>query len=122
MVDNRGMLRFVRRGVVVPAVAALVVTPLMAGCGAGSSGAEPEQPPPAPAPSTPPTSVNLVIPPSVASPAPRAPAPGLRPMTTWERQQKDKCERQVIRNGCDFYNDKSLRLQGVDPEATTPGG
>lgn len=121
MAHNRGMVRFVTRAAVAPLAVALLVA--LAGCnsGSGASGsAGAEQPPPAP-PSAPPTSVSVVIPPSLPSPAPRPPAPGLRAMTPAEKQYKDNCERRVVKNGCQFYSDQSLRLQGVDPEATVPG-
>ncbi|MBO0874790.1 MAG: hypothetical protein J2P19_15495, partial [Pseudonocardia sp.] len=117
----RAMVRFVTRVAAPPLAVALLVA--LAGCnsGAGASGSSGAEPPPPTPPSAAPTSVSVVIPPSLPSPAPRPPAPGLRAMTPAEKQYKDNCERRIVRSGCQFYSDQSLRLQGVDPEATVPG-
>jgi hypothetical protein len=61
-------------------------------------------------------------PPSSAAPAPvpltsRAPIPGLRPLTAAQRQRRDLCQQGTVKNGCEFYSDDSLRLQGIDPNS-----
>jgi hypothetical protein len=118
MAHNRGMVGFVTRAAAAPIAVALLVA--LAGCNSGSGSSGAEQPPP-PAPSAPPTSTSVALPPALPSPPPRPPAPGLRAMTPAEKQYKDNCERGRVKNGCEFYSDGSLRLQGVDPEATVPG-
>jgi hypothetical protein len=112
------MVRFVTRVAAPPLAVALLVA--LAACNSGTASSGSAQPPPAP-PSAPPTSTSVVIPPTLPSPAPRPPAPGLRAMTQSEKRYKDNCETRVVKNGCEFYSDQSLRLQGIDPEATVPG-
>jgi hypothetical protein len=46
-----------------------------------------------------------------------APIPGLRPLTPAQRQRRDLCQQGTVKNGCEFYSDDSLRLQGIDPNA-----
>jgi hypothetical protein len=43
--------------------------------------------------------------------------PGLRPLTAAQRQQRDNCQQGKAGNGCQFYTDNSLRLQGIDPDS-----
>jgi len=100
-------MRFWKRSPVIVAAALA----LLAGCDAAST-AQPDAPPPeqaapsvAPSPAAP-----------VASPAPVV-IPGLRPLTAAQRQQRDYCQQGVVRNGCQFYTDSSLRLQGIDPDS-----
>jgi hypothetical protein len=99
--------------IAVPVLATALV--LLAGCGAASTAQPdappPEQPPPSAQPSAPPSPAA-----PVASPAP-AVIPGLRPLTAAQRQQRDNCQQGKVRNGCQFYTDDSLRLQGVDPDS-----
>ena len=82
---------------------------LLAGC-EGSSVTDQEAPPAAPATSSSPS-------PSAAAPASPAPIPGLRPLTAQQKQQRDYCQQGVVKNGCEFYTDDSLRLQGYDPDS-----
>jgi hypothetical protein len=89
------------------------VLALLAGCNdspAASDDAPAQAPAPAPvtsaAPSTP-----------AAAPAAPGPIVGLRPLTANERQQRDYCQQGIVKNGCQFYTDDSLRLQGIDPDS-----
>jgi hypothetical protein len=54
-----------------------------------------------------------------AAPVPKSAAPivGLRPMTAQEKQQREYCQQRVVKNGCKFYTDNALRLQGIDPNS-----
>ncbi|MCU1653745.1 MAG: hypothetical protein QOD82_1751 [Pseudonocardiales bacterium] len=38
-----------------------------------------------------------------------------RPMTAWEKQYRDECQRGIVQNGCKYFTDQSLELQGVNP-------
>ncbi|HEY0577339.1 MAG TPA: hypothetical protein VGD73_24810 [Pseudonocardia sp.] len=84
---------------------------LLAGCGAASTAQQDAPPPEQPPPSAPPSPAA-----PVASPAPVV-IPGLRPLTAAQRQQRDNCQQGKAGNGCQFYTDNSLRLQGVDPDS-----
>jgi hypothetical protein len=77
------------------------VLALLAGCN-DSPAASDDAPAQAPAP--------------VTSAAP-GPIVGLRPLTANERQQRDYCQQGIVKNGCQFYTDDSLRLQGIDPDS-----
>jgi len=85
---------------------------LLAGCDTAST-AQQNAPPPAQAPPSAPPSPAAA---PVASPAPVV-IPGLRPLTAAQRQQRDYCQQGMVRNGCQFYTDDSLRLQGIDPDS-----
>jgi uncharacterized lipoprotein YajG len=95
--------------IAVPVLAAALV--LLAGCDAASTAQQDAPPPEQPPPSAPPSPAA-----PVASPAPVV-IPGLRPLTAAQRQQRDNCQQGKVRNGCQFYTDDSLRLQGVDPDS-----
>ena len=92
-----------------PVVAAGLLV-LLAGCDSASSGDQDAPPPAAPAASS-------VTPAPAAPPATPGPIAGLRPMSTAERQQRDFCQQGILKNGCEFYSDDSLRLQGIDPDS-----
>lgn len=96
-------------GVLAPAagVLALVagVLALVAGCTAPA--ADRSTAPAEPLPSS-------AVPVPVTSPTP---IPGLRPLTPAQRQQRYLCRQRIVKNGCEFYNDDSLRLQGIDPDS-----
>lgn len=102
-----------------PVVAAGLLV-LLAGCGSASSGDQDAPPPAPPAASSvaPPPAPPAVRPAAPAAP-PAVPGPiaGLRPMSTAERQQRDFCQQGILKNGCEFYTDDSLRLQGIDPDS-----
>lgn len=87
--------------------AASLLVPL-AGCDSTSS--EPDVPA-APAPSA------SAVPSAAAVPASPAAIPGLRPMTPAEKQRRDLCQRGIVKNGCEFFTDDALRLQGIDPDS-----
>lgn len=114
------MLRFVTRvtGVVkaAPVLAAGLLVAVLAGCDT-TSPANPNFTPPAPAQPSAPPSGRLSVPPAPPSEPPHVVAPGLRPLTTWEKQYRDYCQNGQAQNGCEFYSDRSLRLQGIDPES-----
>ncbi|HEX4247205.1 MAG TPA: hypothetical protein VH008_05010 [Pseudonocardia sp.] len=38
-----------------------------------------------------------------------------RPMTAWERQYRSECQQGIVQNGCKYFTDQSLELQGVNP-------
>jgi hypothetical protein len=38
-----------------------------------------------------------------------------RPMTAWEKQYRDECQQGIVQNGCKYFTDQSLELQGVNP-------
>ncbi|HEX4357784.1 MAG TPA: hypothetical protein VH141_09695 [Pseudonocardia sp.] len=82
---------------------------LLAGCNNSSS--DQDQPPPAPAASTPPSA------PAAAPPAAPGPIVGLHPLSPAQKQQRDFCQQGIVKNGCEFYTDDSLRLQGFDPDS-----
>ena len=87
------------------------VLALLAGCN-DSPAASDDAPAQAPAPVT-------SAAPSAPAAAPAAPGPivGLRPLTANERQQRDYCQQGIVKNGCQFYTDDSLRLQGINPDS-----
>jgi hypothetical protein len=93
-----------------PVLAAGVLV-LLGGCN-DTSAASDDAPAQAPAP------VSSSAP-SAPAAAPAVPGPivGLRPLTANERQQRDYCQQGIVKNGCQFYTDDSLRLQGIDPDS-----
>ncbi|HWN34086.1 MAG TPA: hypothetical protein VNP03_15155 [Pseudonocardia sp.] len=83
---------------------------LLAGC--NNSSADSDQPPPqAPAPTS--AAPRAPAAPSVAP----GPIVGLRPLSPAQQQQRDFCQQGIVKNGCEFYTDDSLRLQGFDPDS-----
>jgi hypothetical protein len=98
-----------RYGKLTPVLAAGVLV-LLAGCN-DTSAASDDGPAQAPAP------VSSTAPSAAAAPAAPGPIVGLRPLTAAERQQRDYCQQGIVRNGCQFYTDDSLRLQGIDPDS-----
>ena len=38
-----------------------------------------------------------------------------RPMTAWEKQYRSECQQGIVQNGCKYFTDQSLELQGVNP-------
>ncbi|HWN34505.1 MAG TPA: hypothetical protein VNP03_17265 [Pseudonocardia sp.] len=38
-----------------------------------------------------------------------------RPMTAWEKQYRGECQQGIVQNGCKYFTDQSLELQGVNP-------
>jgi hypothetical protein len=40
-----------------------------------------------------------------------------RPMTPWQKLYRQECEQNIVRDGCQFFTDESLRLQGINPES-----
>jgi hypothetical protein len=83
---------------------------LLAGCNNSSSDQD-QPPPPAPAVSAPPSA------PAAAPPAAPGPIVGLRPLSPAQKQQRDFCQQGIVKNGCEFYTDDSLKLQGFDPDS-----
>lgn len=93
-------------------VLAVGVLALLAGCNNTSADQDSDQSPPqAPAPTS-------AAPSAPAAPS-AAPGPivGLRPLSPAQKQQRDFCQQKIVKNGCEFYTDDSLRLQGFDPES-----
>ena len=80
---------------------------VVAGCATPAADQEP-----APAQPAPSSAVPAPVP--FSSPAP---IPGLRPLTPAQRQRRDLCQQGTVKNGCEFYSDDSLRLQGIDPNS-----
>jgi hypothetical protein len=56
---------------------------------------------------------------SSTGPASATPAEGPwtlgRPMTAWEKQYRSECQQGIVQNGCKYFTDQSLELQGVNP-------
>ena len=50
-----------------------------------------------------------------AAPAANEPWTLGRPMTTWEKQYRQQCQQNIVQNGCKFFSDDSLELQGINP-------
>jgi hypothetical protein len=82
--------------------------------------------PPGPAtrvrPATPPAAPPVAAPvppepsPPVAATPGQAAAPG-KPLTQWQKQFRDECNAGIVQDGCQFYTDQSLQLQGYNPES-----
>jgi len=94
-------------------VLAVGVLALLAGCNNTSADQDSDQAPPqAPAP----TSAAPSAPAAAPSAAP-GPIVGLHPLSPAQKQQRDFCQQGIVKNGCEFYTDDSLRLQGLDPDS-----
>jgi hypothetical protein len=83
----------------------------LAGCTSsdGNSGSAPAQPA-QPSVTTAPALTSAPAPPRMNTP----PTPG-RPMTDGEKLQYQACNSGIRQDGCELYNDRALRLQGIDP-------
>jgi hypothetical protein len=86
---------------------------LLAGCNNSSADPDTDQPPPQ---APPPSSAAPSAPAAAPSVAP-GPIVGLRPLSAAQKQQRDFCQQGIVKNGCEFYTDDSLRLQGFDPDS-----
>ena len=104
-------MRYWKRAPVIAVTVLATALVLLAGCDTASTAQQDAPPPEQAPPSAPPSPAE-----PVASPAPVV-IPGLRPLTAAQRQQRDSCQQGVVRNGCQFYTDDSLRLQGIDPDS-----
>ena len=87
---------------------------LVAGCDSGSQADQYSAPGAVPAPAAPAAPAPPAAPPAAVPNIP--PAVG-RPMTAWEKQYKSQCESNLVANGCQFFTDYSLKLQGINPDS-----
>jgi hypothetical protein len=86
---------------------------LLAGCNSSSADQDSDQPPP----QAPPPSSAAPSAPAAAPPAAPGPIVGLHPLSPAQKQQRDFCQQGIVKNGCEFYTDDSLKLQGFDPDS-----
>ncbi|HEY4007531.1 MAG TPA: hypothetical protein VGM60_20450 [Pseudonocardia sp.] len=88
---------------------------LVAGCDSSSDADQYSAPGAAPAVPVPAAPAPPAAPPPAA--VPNVPPAVGRPMTVWEKQYKTQCESNLVANGCQFYTDNSLKVQGINPDS-----